>query len=205
MDWDFLQLITLRGELKNKHPDQEQQLINQIKQGDMDAFRQIVEQYKEVSLSLAVSILKNKTLAEDVLQEVFIKVFQKIKTFNAKTAFATWLYRIVVNTSYNELKRQKRQLQIDGVSEELMRVSIEQNSILERETQKIYINQALAQLTTNEALILRLFYLGELSIKEIAKVTDFKPSKIKVNLHRGRKNLEFQLKNMLGDEIKYLL
>lgn len=205
MDWDFLLLITSREKLKNKHPDKEEQLIYQVKQGNIDAFGQIVDQYKDVSLSLAVSILKNKESAEDVLQEVFIKVFQKIKTFNAKSTFATWLYRIVVNTSYNELKRQKRHLSIDGLSEELVGTQMDHNSIVEREAQKIYINQALAKMNTDEALVLRLFYLGELSIKEIGKVTGFKQSKIKVSLHRGRKNLEFQLKRILGEEIKYLL
>jgi RNA polymerase sigma-70 factor (ECF subfamily) len=71
--------------------------------------------------------------------------------------------------------------------------------------QKKYINLALEKLRPDESLLLRLFYLSELHIKEIEKITGFKTSKIKVDLHRGRENLHFQLKQLLGNDIKYLL
>ena len=64
---------------------------------------------------------------------------------------------------------------------------------------------ALNKLNNNEALVLRLHYLAELSIKEIEKATGFSSSKIKTSLHRGRNNLHFQLKEILGNEIDDLL
>lgn len=184
------------------HEDYE--IIRKIKEGDTGAFRQLVYAHKDVSLSLACSILKDQIIAEDVLQDVFIKVYHKIHTFNHKSSFSTWLYRIVVNTSYNELKKQKPNVSIDDVNGSL-NGSIEDYSIMIEADHKKYINLALEKLRADESLVLRLFYLCELSIKEIGEVTGFKPSKIKVDLHRGRENMHFQLKELLGDDLKYLL
>lgn len=179
-------------------------LIRNTIEGDTNAFRQLVYRYKDVSLSLAFSILKSRTLAEDVLQNVFIKVFNKLRTFKFKSSFSTWLYRIVINASYNELKKQKSNLFLDVTSDNVV-VSIEDTDYMKEKDQKRYINNALMLLRTDEALVLRLFYLCELSIREIEGITKFKPSKIKVDLHRGRENLNFQLKRLLGDDIKHIL
>ncbi len=160
--------------------------------------------YKNVALSLAFSILKNQDLAEDVLQEAFIKVFQKIEHFRSKSKFSTWLYRIVVNTSYNELKKKKKTMDVDDLVH-MPDGLIAKEDFLKEETQNKYINIALARMNTDEALSLRLFYLSEMSIKEIKKITGFSTAKVKVCLHRGRSNLNFELKLLLGDELTDLL
>ncbi|MEO1031151.1 MAG: sigma-70 family RNA polymerase sigma factor [Bacteroidota bacterium] len=191
--------------MRTKSHNEEYDLIRKVIEGDSNAFRQLVYKYKDVSLSLACSILKNKTLAEDVLQDVFIKVFNNLKTFKFKSSFSTWLYRIVVNTSYNALKRQKVSLSIDKDSYGDFIVPFNDSDPLMEKDQKHYINKALSLLRPDEALVLRLFYLCELSIREIEEITKFKTSKIKVDLHRGRENLNFQLRQLLGDDIKHLL
>lgn len=195
---------SLEKSLKTKIQIEDYELIRNANGGDTNAFRQLVYKYKDVSLSLAFSILKSKTLAEDVLQDVFIKVFNKLNSFHFKSAFSTWLYRIVVNTSYNELKKQKANSALNDSSEHLF-VQAEDKDYMKAQDQKHYINTALTLLRPDEALVLRLFYLCELSIREIEDITTFKTSKIKVDLHRGRENLNFQLKQLLGDDINYLL
>ncbi|RKN81055.1 RNA polymerase sigma factor [Ulvibacterium marinum] len=181
-------------------------LINRIKDGDTGAFRQLVEKYKNVSLSLACSILKDEIRAEDVLQDVFVKVFEKVDAFNFNSAFSTWLYRIVVNTSYNELKKYKNQTSLSQVDLKPEK-SIDNTALndLKEEEQEKYIRVALNRLKADQALILRLFYLCDLKITEIEDITGFKSSKIKVDLHRGRINLDKELKKLLGNEIHDLL
>lgn len=172
----------------------------------MAAFRQLVEKYKNVSLSLACSILKDENKAEDVLQDVFVKVYEKIDTFNFNAAFSTWLYRIVVNTSYNQLKKHKKHTNLSQIDSKPEKSSGNLALIaFKEEEQKKYIQMALKRLRADEALILRLFYLCDLKIKEIEAITGFKSSKIKVDLHRGRINLNHELKNILGKEIHNLL
>ena len=181
-------------------------LIESVKKGDTQAFRQLVDKYKDVSLSLACSILKDKEKAEDVLQNAFMKVFQKANSFKHQSAFSSWLYRIVVNTAYNELKRNRSYLDLDDLN------SIESQAndksaiqFLKEEEQKKYVILALDRLKADEALVLRLFYLCDMSLKEVQKITNFTSSKIKVDLHRGRKNMEIVLKGLLGNQLKDLL
>ncbi|MEM6719748.1 MAG: RNA polymerase sigma factor [Bacteroidota bacterium] len=172
----------------------------------MSAFRQLVERHKDVSLSLACSIVKDTDKAEDILQEAFIKVYKKIDTFQFNAAFTTWLYRIVINTSYNAVKKDKNRHAFSKEAEEKLQ-TLEDIPIdrLKEKDQKKYINLALEKIRPDEALVLRLFYLCELKISEIAKSTGFSTSKIKVDLSRGRSNLSFQLRQILGTEIDNLL
>lgn len=196
--------ILLEKSLKDNPIHKDHELIRKAIEGDTTAFRLLVYNHKDVSLSLAVSIVKDPVLAEDILQDVFVKVYHKLHTFSFKAAFTTWLYRIVVNTSYNALKKQKKYLTID-TSVEAYKLPSTKDKTLNEADQKKYIQLALQLLKTEEALVLRLFYLCELSIKEIEPITGFKNSKIKVLLHRGRGNIHFQLKQLLGDDLKYLL
>ncbi|WP_239524894.1 RNA polymerase sigma factor [Leptobacterium flavescens] len=181
-------------------------LIDRVRDGDMHAFRLLVEKYKDISLSLACSILKDRDKAEDVLQDAFVKVYRKLNSFRGTSAFATWLYRIVVNTAYNALKKEKRQAFIRETEVDLPETKEpEKYEDLKREEQQKYINMAMDKLKADEALVLRLYYLCDLNSKEIRKITGFSNSKIKVDLHRGRNNLYRQLERILGTEIKDLL
>lgn len=188
--------------MSSNYTDKDFVLIERIKKGDIKSFEILVDRYKDISLNLSYTILKNKEYAEDTVQEAFIKVYHKLNTFKFKASFKTWLYRIVINTSYNNLKKnQKYSFQEDIHIDE----SINDRNLSNEEDQKKYINLALSKLNDNEALVLRLYYLAELSIKEIEKSTGFSLSKIKTSLHRGRNNLYFQLKEILGNEIDDLL
>ena len=179
-------------------------LVAKAKEGDKQAFRQLVEKYKDVSLSLACSVMKDEASAEDVLQDAFLKVYTSLKYFREKAAFSTWLYRIVVNTSFTAIQRQKRHRTIDDLPE----TDVPAREIphpLKLEDQKRYIEESFKRLKADEALVLRLFYLCELSLNEVKDITRFSEAKIKVDLHRGRKNMHQLLKHMLGSEIDELL
>ncbi|MEL6811823.1 MAG: RNA polymerase sigma factor, partial [Bacteroidota bacterium] len=133
------------------HTDLE--LIDSFKEGDTDAFRLLVERYKDVSLSLACSILKDMHLAEDVLQDAFMKVYHKIHTFKYRASFATWLYRIVVNTSYNALKKEKNHLKVSEQERPELAVGWESEvPKVRQEEQQKYIQWALDKLRPDEAL-----------------------------------------------------
>ena len=200
-------LIGYEEDLKPRERDHtDLELIDSFKEGDTDAFRLLVERYKDVSLSLACSILKDMHLAEDVLQDAFMKVYHKIHTFKYKASFTTWLYRIVVNTSYNALKKEKNHLKVpEDTRPELAEGWESEVSAIRKGEQQKYIQWALEKLRSDEALALRLHYLCELKLSEIEKITGFRKSKIKVDLHRGRKNMEFYLQKQLGIEVKDLL
>ena len=176
-------------------------LIERIKKEDHTAFRQLVEKYKDVALSLACSILKDQTHAEDVLQDTFIKVYSKVKSFKYQSSFYTWLYRIVVNNCFNALrKRGIRKVEVRdclAAEDDLSKESDQQD-------RRFIINEALNLMKVDEALVLRLFYLSELKMEEVVEVTGFSLSKVKVTLHRARKSLEIILKEKFKRELEEL-
>jgi RNA polymerase sigma-70 factor (ECF subfamily) len=178
--------------------------VEKIKQGDTAEFRLLVERYKDMSFSLACSILKDEHVAEDALQEVFIKVFRSLHKFRSKSSFSTWLYRIVVNTCFNIAKQQAHLESSDDPDIHLHSHDKEENavfhSILADERQAI-INSTLKTMKSEEALLLRLYYLSEMDIREIREVTGFSESKIKVTLHRGRSSFQSILHKLLGNEL----
>jgi len=191
------------GNLKNNKDNIDIEIIDRIKKGDTSGFRLIVDKYKDVSFSLACSILRNEQEAEDALQESFLRVFKNIRKFRGQSAFSTWLYRIVVNTCLTSAKKQLKRGLIENIDAyQDKKVSHEKSGLdelIDSERSAI-INSALKTLKTDEVLLLRLFYLAERDIKEIMEITGFKESKIKVSLHRARKNLSVQLKKIVGNE-----
>lgn len=182
--------------------------IARLREGDVSAFRDLVEKYKDMSFTLACSILKDENEAEDALQDSFIKLYNSIDKFKENASFSTWLYRIVVNTCFNIAKRKGKVIPSEDLSNEPSIDSSESytglDQYLELERKEI-IEQTLNTMKTDEALILRLFYLSEMNIKEITEITGYSASKIKVSLHRGRINLHSSLKEALGNEIEFLL
>ena len=191
--------------MTDKH--QELEFVREAKRGNITAFVELVDKYKDASLTLAQSILRNEAEAEDVLQDSFIKAFRSIKKFRGKASFSTWLYRIVVNTALDAAARNKKRI---GDAADFERENHFQSitpgskSIFEKDRKK-YILEAMNRLKPDEALVLRLFYLLELNIKEVKEITGYSVSKIKVTLHRGRSNLHGELKSLLGEEMMELL
>ncbi|PTB96454.1 RNA polymerase subunit sigma-70 [Marivirga lumbricoides] len=181
------------------------ELVKKAIEGDASAFRQLVEEYKDVSLSLTCSIIKDYDAAQDVLQDAFVKVYNKLHQFSGKAAFSTWLYRIVVNTAFSALRKHQYFTQIEEVDEIYHQPDSKEDNFMKAADQEKFVKVALDRLKPEEALVLRLYYLCEFSIAETKKVTGFSESKIKVNLHRGRKNMHEQLTRILGEDIKQLL
>ena len=176
-------------------------LIEKIKKDDHGAFRLLVEKYKDQALSLAVTVLKDKMQAEDVLQDAFIRVYEKIRSFKYESTFYTWMYRIVVNHCYNELRKRKRN---DIEVEKIDRGEDSLSNQIDVNDRKRVVNEALKMVKTDEALVLRLFYLSELKIDEVVEVSGFSQSKVKVTLHRARKSIASILREKFKREIEEL-
>jgi RNA polymerase sigma-70 factor (ECF subfamily) len=191
-------------DLMKGNKEKEFALIAKIKEGDASHFRLLVEDYKDVSFSLACSILKNEQDAEDALQESFIKAFKGLKSFDFKASFSTWFYRIVVNTCLTKYKHQNRHGQLVDI-DTYSNIECSSNDapfkmVNNNETRHI-VNHILDLIKEEESLLLRLFYLAERSVAEINQITGFKDSKIKVTLHRARKSFQQKLEQIYGTEI----
>ncbi|MBK7096875.1 MAG: sigma-70 family RNA polymerase sigma factor [Saprospiraceae bacterium] len=89
-------------------------LIEKTLSGDLNSFEQIVRKYNSIVFTLALRILKNREEAEETAQDVFLKAFKSLRSFNSKSKFSTWIYRIAYNESVNRLRSQKKYSETNG-------------------------------------------------------------------------------------------
>ncbi|HDZ40103.1 MAG: sigma-70 family RNA polymerase sigma factor [Deltaproteobacteria bacterium] len=179
--------------------------IKKVLDGDIDAFRYFVHQYKDRAYNIAFSVLKNEFDACDTVQEAFIIAFRKLGKFRGRSKFATWFYRIVINEALKSSKKTgKEKFFTDTRTNSVDPGHIEIKDNLSRDQQKYYIGLALQNIPSNEALTLTLFYIEEQTIEEIRQLTGWTESKIKVLLHRARKSMYHELNILLSTEKKTL-
>lgn len=183
---------------------EDQYYINSTIGGDTKAFAVLVERYKHMVFTLALKILKNTEEAEEVAQDVFVKVYQSLQSFKGESKFSTWLYKIAYYKSLDYLKKQKRSLNTSSIDSaaEYHLPSIENTlDALEASERKGVIKRAIDELPQDDAVVITLHYFEELSLKEIAEIMSIEANTVKVRLFRSRKRLAQLLKNQLEPEI----
>ena len=183
------------------------EIIKEVTAGNISAYTILLNRYKNMVFTLANNILQNREDAEELSQDVFIKAFNALPLFKGESLFSTWLYRIVINTSLNKKKSNKIKI-YDDSSELHEDVYNDIDSLInqyEKKDRKKIVQSAIKLLKNDERLCITLFYINELSITEINKLTDISISNIKILLHRGRKSLYSQLNILLKAEINNLI
>jgi RNA polymerase sigma factor (sigma-70 family) len=176
------------------------QYIRQVLAGDTNAFRYFIQTYRDMGFTIAMSMLKDEQSAEETVHDAFVNAFKALSKFNQSSKFSTWFYRIVVNEALRRLKDRKKE-KIDFVEEyDIEPASENQILLLEAKERKMLINEALNRLSPDLSLVLHLFYLEDCSLREVEAITGWSPSKIRVSLHRGRKQM-LTILNILLKEI----
>jgi RNA polymerase sigma-70 factor (ECF subfamily) len=176
-------------------------LIENTVKGDLHAFEKLVIKYKSLIYTLVFRIVDNNEDAEEVSQDVFIKAFKNLESFNFKSKFATWLYRIAYNEAINKLKSGKKFSSLLEIKENVHEIPEEETDRYENIDKSYYVDIAMQNLSESERFIVTLFYYEDLSIKEISKITDFSIANIKVKLLRARQKLYDLLKDKFENKI----
>ncbi|MBL7964991.1 MAG: sigma-70 family RNA polymerase sigma factor [Flavobacteriales bacterium] len=178
-------------------------LIQQIVAGDARAYEQLVRQYQRMVYTVCMRVLRNAEDAEEATQDTFVKAYQHLAGFGGSAKLSTWLYSIAYRTAIS-MGRRKR---LDTVAaEDLAHPPAAPSTNEGHQTElKRVLDRALGQLEPEDATILSLYHLDELSVEEIVTVTGLGASNVKVKLHRGRKKLQEVLTRQLGPEAHALL
>lgn len=177
--------------------------IKKTLNGDTAAFKYFVCAYKDFAFSLSYSILKNKYLAEECTQLAFIKAFENLKSFRRDASFKTWLGRIVINLSLRQAEKKEPEPVEEMPENQIAFVEDSLEGLYEEERKK-YITAVFEMLPPQASLALDLFYLKENSLQEIAGLTGWSMSKVKMTLARGRKSFYSKLNELLKTELKEL-
>jgi RNA polymerase sigma-70 factor (ECF subfamily) len=174
--------------------------IERVLNGDVGAYAQLVAKHKNLVFSIALKILNNREDAEETAQDCFVKVFHSLRSFEKKSKFSTWLYRIVYNAAISKTRKKKLEMiPMDNYVIHNFTDEQEEDSMytLDSGLQKELIDKAMQKLTGDESLLIDLFYKGENSIEEISQITGLTMSNVKVRLHRIRKKLHDDLAMMM--------
>jgi RNA polymerase sigma-70 factor (ECF subfamily) len=181
--------------------------IERVKGGDREAFGPLVDAYKDMVYTLCLRMLTSEADAEEAAQDVFVKAFRSIGSFQAKSKFSTWLYRIAYNQCISVIRKKVKMIDMvdeipEGQPDEGEISGLENISANER---KKYLKLAIDALAETDALVVTLFYFDELSLAEIAGITGLSSSNIRIKLHRSRKLMYQVIKNNLKSEVSSIL
>ncbi|MEH6891983.1 RNA polymerase sigma factor [Bacillus sp. JJ864] len=169
---------------------EEQRLIQQVKQGDKEAFNQLLQPYIQKAYQTSYLIVDDKGLAEDAVQESLIQTYESIYRFNGDIAsFKTWFHQILIYTTLKQ-KRKKRFAFLQP--ETWFRIkdvkTPEHNYLIQEESQMIL--DAVQQLSSKHQIVIILFYYQDLSILEISEVLNVKEGTVKSRLFKAKEKLK---------------
>lgn len=171
----------------------DKELVAQAKQGEAEAFRQLVELHQSKVYHLLLGLVHDRLAAQELTQETFVKAWEKLPSFREASTFWTWLYRIAYHTALDALRKKKREADILLVGGHIQEL-IEQpaNEPLEIVVQKERardLYKALRLLSFPQRIAVILYYFQGLSYQEIAAFTRRPLGTIRADLHRGKEKL----------------
>jgi len=184
---------------------EENRLVEQSKQGDEEAFGVLVQKYKTKVFNLAYSFTRDQETADDLAQEVFIKVYYALEKFKFQSGFGTWIYRIAVNHFKDYLRKhtKERHVSLEKLGREPSQPEEEiKKKEMDHETadRKKLLYQALRSLPEKHQVILTLRDIQGHSYEEIASILKLSAGTVDSRLHRARKMLRKKIAPFLSQE-----
>ena len=184
-------------------PDAE--LVGRAAAGDASAFRELVERHQLRVYQIVHRMLRDRTDADDVTQETFVKVWRGLPSYDGRAQFSTWLYTIARNTALNALRARRPQLSLSdaatfaeaelalGVADGPASGPEAADAAADSATESRAIAAAIAELPERQQQVVALFYLQDRSYDEVAEMLAIPLGTVKTLLHRARARLEQRL------------
>jgi RNA polymerase sigma-70 factor (ECF subfamily) len=187
----------LIGEMTSASTDRE--LIQRLCDGDLNALGTLYDRYRLLVFHTALAITRDRQAAEDILQECFLKVNSYARRIDITLPLEPWLYRVTVNLAYTYVTRRSRWLtSLENVIDRLVSPA-RTNSEYHAEMSELQtvIQQAIDELQPSQRMTVILYYLNDLSLKEISYILDCPVGTVKSRLYYGRQHLRRQLEEYL--------
>lgn len=183
---------------------QETEWIHRAQRGDEEAFRLLVEKYERRVLALVFHIIRQQNEVEDLAQEVFVKIFRAIRSYNFRASFGAWVSRITVNHCYDYLRRQRSSRltyywQLPEERRQMLEAGLTPRqddgpSLEDDAVAKDLAMKLLDRAPAEDRIVLVMKEVENLSVEEIGEILDWTVSKVKVRLHRARKRMLADMK-----------
>jgi len=173
-------------------------LIKRALKGDMSAYRAIIVQNQKLVVSLVYKMVQQKEDREDLCQEIFIKVYEKLGSFRFQSKLSTWIANIAFNHCANFLKKRKLPLLNDMYNEDNEEhdvASYEKHPEQKMMSKELYahLNKSMQSLSVIQKTVTQLFHFNEFSLEEIAAITGLPVNTVKSHLFRARAILKTEM------------
>jgi RNA polymerase sigma-70 factor (ECF subfamily) len=181
-----------------------EELIESCRRGEPEAFRALFETYKDRVYSVALRFSGDASLAQDIAQETFVKLFSTIGNFRGDSRFESWLYRLVVNSCFDHKRRTRRLMPLfDGLRSVLRAPSASALDEMVRNETSAQLKSVIAGLPPEQRMVIVLRYTQGLSYDEIAEIMGCSAGTVGSRLNRLHKLLETRLARLAGTKGNY--
>ncbi len=166
-------------------------IINEVLSGDREKFSELVKRHQKSLLRMCIRFTKSTEVAEDIVQETFIKAFKKLHLFEGRAAFKSWLFQIAMNTAKNKMRSARDHANIDDVQ---ISTGAGMEIDLIKENLKALLLKGVEALPKKQKIALQLRIYEDLSFKEIAEIMECPYDTAKANFRHAIINIKKTLK-----------
>jgi RNA polymerase sigma-70 factor (ECF subfamily) len=171
--------------------EEERAWVERAKEGDQEAFRMLVERYREQAYGLALRIVRSPADAEEVAQDAFVRAWGALPRFRGEARFGTWLYSIVSRRAIDRAKqlkgRRSRETELDDAT--MVASETSATSDVDRFEQRQLSHRLMNTLTETQRAVVSLFYLEDQSVEQVAASLAMPEGTVKTHLFRARRML----------------
>jgi RNA polymerase sigma-70 factor (ECF subfamily) len=184
-------------------------LVKEIRDGNQDSFEELLSRYNNKVYSLATRLTRNPEDAEEVLQDVFVTVHRKLASFEGKSSFSSWLYRVTANAAFMKLRkrRQHQSVSLEDLLQQPQLISAlrtSENTYVDaqsiRNEMLVALENAISKLPDEYRPVFILRDVDGLTSKEVGKILDLTVPAVKSRLHRSRLMLRRRLARFFDDQ-----
>ena len=186
------------------------ELVKQVLAGDDAAYALLVQRYRSRVFSTASRYARNGAELEDLAQDIFIRIWKGLKTYRADAPFEHWLMTVTVRTCYDFLRKHRNRREREVLVDEMPAVQMsgdgmfsadapEERQRRQREAWEL-VQFLMEKLNEKEHLVITLMELEEKSVKEVASLTGWSESNVKVRAYRARNKMRVLFEKQGGDQ-----
>lgn len=161
------------------------ELVYEVIRGSISSFEVLIDRYQKTIFNMVLKMVGDVETAKDITQDVFVKVFEKMGSFNFKYRFFSWIYRIALNQTLNYLKSNPRKEELKKAEA----LPADENGEQRTERGSLLLHQGLRELPADYRVLLLLKYFCSMSYEEISETMEIPVKKVRSRLFMAREQL----------------
>lgn len=178
-------------------------LVSKVLQGDMQAFKLLIKQHERLVAHMVGRLVKHEEECEEICQDVFLRVYDKLKDFSFQSRLSTWIATIAYRQAVNHLRKRKLYFSDFPEEEAFMEKFVEDSNpetIIVEEDMNTFVSQLIDKLPVQYKAVLMLYHVESMNYREIGEITNMPEGTVKNYLFRARKLLKDKIMRNLGKE-----